>query len=110
MPDGTPWVYRDWASQQDAGEINPAIVHNMRGKHLMVAARSGPVIAEPQTYTVDDFTAAHRREICLACEHSYGVGTITGKCRKIGPGSCARCVVSFVSAKVDRCPLKAWPG
>lgn len=35
LPDGTPWLYKDWLTQTDQGQINPAIVHLMRGKELM---------------------------------------------------------------------------
>jgi hypothetical protein len=35
LPDGRPWLYKDWQTQRELGPINPAIVHNMRGKHLM---------------------------------------------------------------------------
>lgn len=37
LPDGKPWTYKEWLTQKDVGKINPAIVHNMRGKHLMAA-------------------------------------------------------------------------
>ena len=34
LPDGSSWTYTDWVAG-DEMEINPAIIHNMRGKHLM---------------------------------------------------------------------------
>lgn len=38
LPDGRPFMQTDWMTQKDIGLVNPAIVHNMRGKHLMKAA------------------------------------------------------------------------
>ena len=36
LPDGSPWLYQDWMTGRE-WEINPAIVHVMRSKHLMTA-------------------------------------------------------------------------
>jgi hypothetical protein len=59
LPDGSPWLYQDWMTG-DEWSINPAIVHLMRGKHLMArwpghnyqqqahpVATVSPVITEP---------------------------------------------------------------
>ena len=35
LPDGKPWTVKDYLTQSDVGKINPAIVHMMRGKHLL---------------------------------------------------------------------------
>lgn len=35
LPDGSEWEYTDWQTG-DKSIVNPAIVHNMRGKHLQV--------------------------------------------------------------------------
>ena len=43
LPDGTSWESKDWTTQTSQGQVNPAIIHMMRGKHMM----SAPVVREP---------------------------------------------------------------
>lgn len=38
LPNGEPWEMWDWLTQKSVGKINPAIVHMMRGKHLLAGA------------------------------------------------------------------------
>lgn len=38
LPDGKPFQHKDWATQKIVGDVNPAIVHVMRGKTHMANA------------------------------------------------------------------------
>jgi hypothetical protein len=38
LPSGEAWEMWDWLTQKSVGQINPAIVHMMRGKHLLAGA------------------------------------------------------------------------